>query len=94
MSITPLHWMDAAACKNAPIGDFFGPDGEREYDRGARETRAIAVCRSCPVAAACLDWALAFPSQHGVAGGLGEDQRSAIRHAYVRRQTRKAARAA
>ena len=38
-----------------------------------------------------LDWAPTFPFQHGVAGGLGEDQRTALRHNHIRRENRKAA---
>lgn len=80
-------WRDHAVCKGR--GDvFFGPDGETPEDRDARETRAIAICRPCPVRQPCLDDALSWPSQIGVAGGVGEKRRKALRHAMLNRQWR------
>jgi WhiB family redox-sensing transcriptional regulator len=41
--------------------------------------RAKAVCARCPVAAQCLDYALATGQQHGVWGGTSEEERKAMR---------------
>ncbi|MGH8887650.1 MAG: WhiB family transcriptional regulator [Egibacteraceae bacterium] len=41
--------------------------------------QAKAVCARCPVADACLDWALATGQQDGVWGCRTEDERRALR---------------
>lgn len=80
-------WRDHAVCGGR--GElFFGPDGETPEDRDTREARAIAICRPCPVRQPCLDRALSQPSQFGVAGGVGEERRTALRHAMLKRQKR------
>jgi WhiB family transcriptional regulator, redox-sensing transcriptional regulator len=37
------------------------------------------ICRSCPVRARCLDWALASGFDYGIWGGATEDERRAAR---------------
>lgn len=81
-------WIQDAACGPEHLRLFFGPDIEHPADKQARETEAVAVCADCPVTGPCLEWALSFPSQHGVAGGVGEDQRTPMRHAWLKRQQR------
>lgn len=80
-------WRDHAACGG--YGHlFFGPDLESPEARDAREALAIDICRPCPVRLSCLDHALAQPSQYGVAGGVGEVRRTALRNAAMHRQRR------
>jgi len=72
------RWQDAAACRDA--GDlFFGPDGERGADRDVREKQATVLCAGCPVRSECLEYALRRPEAYGVWGGLGEDERKALK---------------
>ena len=78
-------WQDAAACRYAPLGLFFGPEGEQWHEKEAREAAAKNVCARCPVRAACLDDAVTNGIRFGVFGGTGEDERQAIRRNYVRR---------
>lgn len=54
-------------------------------DRAAT-ARAVAVCRGCPVRAACLTWALANPAltEYGVWGGTTPAQRRRKRNRPVR----------
>ena len=86
-------WRARALCGG--LGElFFGPDGETPEAREAREARAIAICRPCPVRQSCLDDALSRPSQVGVAGGVGEERRGALRHAMLKRRQRQEGRAA
>ena len=41
---------------------------------------AKAVCRRCPVNAACLNWALDMSSNpNGIWGGMTEDERTALK---------------
>lgn len=77
-------WQDQAACRTDQIELFFGPDGESRFDKRRRETRAVAVCFSCPVLQRCRRHALLTPEVHGVWGGLTSGQRSAARRARKR----------
>jgi WhiB family transcriptional regulator, redox-sensing transcriptional regulator len=53
-------WLEAAACRDRDTDDWFEGD-----DLGAR-----VVCRSCPVASECLDYAISERLTDGVWGGL------------------------
>jgi len=68
---------------------FFHPDGERGWRRRRRLEQARALCRSCPVVAACLDHSLGAPEEYGTWGGLSPGQRSEL--AAGRDATRRAA---
>ena len=90
---TVSGWWAQAVCGG--LGElFFGPDNEEPEARDAREARAIAICRPCPVRQPCLEDALSRQSQAGVAGGVGEERRKALRHAWLKRQRRQEGRAA
>jgi WhiB family transcriptional regulator, redox-sensing transcriptional regulator len=71
-----LNWRDAAACGRADPELFFpvGATGPalRQIDEAKR------VCRSCPVRAPCLAWALDHDVTAGVWGGTTEEERHAI----------------
>jgi WhiB family transcriptional regulator, redox-sensing transcriptional regulator len=67
------------ACWDVEPEVFFGPeDSPADASLFAWEREALAICASCPVRAACLAWALRFPEQHGVVGGLTASQRRAV----------------
>jgi WhiB family transcriptional regulator, redox-sensing transcriptional regulator len=86
LTITEMfRWQDASACRNGPLDVFFGPEGEQQHEKPAREARAKAVCASCLVRAACLDDALTNGIRFGVFGGVGEDERRAMRENRRRR---------
>jgi len=78
-------WRHAAACREEdpelffPIGNT-GPAVLQIED-------AKAVCRPCEVVQICLRWALDTRQEHGVWGGLAEDERRALvrRNARARR---------
>lgn len=86
---TSLGWQARAACWGAPLGLFFGAEGERPTARAVREEQAKAICRTCPVRSACLDFAVdpTRPEKAGVWGALGEDERVAERRRRMRRKT-------
>jgi WhiB family transcriptional regulator, redox-sensing transcriptional regulator len=87
MSRVTVNWQESAAYVGS--GDlFFGPEVEKPHARQVREASAIAICRPCPVRLECLEHALSQPSQYGVAGGVGEERRAALRHAWLKRQQR------
>lgn len=47
---------------------------------------AKAVCRRCPVMERCLQWALENGQEHGVWGGLDEDERRRMKRRAARKR--------
>jgi WhiB family transcriptional regulator, redox-sensing transcriptional regulator len=66
-------WRDGAACRDADP-DLFFPDGDIRSARAKVKTAKL-ICRGCPVRTICLSWALASDQEHGIWGGLTEDER-------------------
>ena len=63
------RWMDSAAC--ASVGPYpYFPEGSDSSHIAAQEARAVAVCKSCPVQAECLAYALANDERYGVWAGM------------------------
>jgi WhiB family transcriptional regulator, redox-sensing transcriptional regulator len=73
-----LYWQGQAACRNTDTDTFFLPDAIRGPRKKAREAAAKAICYSCPVMAACLEWALAGGEAHGVWGGTTPEERDQL----------------
>lgn len=65
-------WTAKARCRTLDPDIFFPHDG-----LGVQ--RAAAYCAECPVAEACLDYALRNNIPHGVFGGLSERARARLR---------------
>jgi WhiB family redox-sensing transcriptional regulator len=58
---------------------FFPPSvSEARVEREVRESRAKAICASCPVQTICLDYALGIQEPHGIWGGLTETERRTV----------------
>jgi WhiB family transcriptional regulator, redox-sensing transcriptional regulator len=76
-------WQQRAACRGPDTWLFFPPSHfERRGDKDAREARAKAVCRTCPVRRECLDFALKIREPYGIWGGLTEvERRDLMAHA-------------
>lgn len=72
------QWQNSGACRDLPSEMFFHPDGERGPSRRNRETKALAVCATCPVILQCRKQALQIQEPYGIWGGLTEDDRIAI----------------
>jgi WhiB family redox-sensing transcriptional regulator len=64
-------WRGDAACRDADPELFF-PDSRSAW---GQVKRAKLICRGCPVSVTCLSWALASGQEHGIWGGLTEDER-------------------
>lgn len=77
-----LDWRTDAACLDVDPELFFPIGNAGPALRQIEQAKAI--CRRCPVAATCLTWAMDTKQEHGVWGGLTEDERRARR----RRQTK------
>lgn len=68
----PDDWRLDAACRDLDTAVFFG---ETEAEIAA----AKAVCATCPVREACLDFALVTRQDDGVWGGMDENERRRLR---------------
>lgn len=75
-------WFDRAACKGKDPG-MWHPDGLGHLTQASK---AIAICRRCPVRIDCLEHALAEDEGIGIWGGLQPSER--LRIAAYREQRR------
>lgn len=77
------EWYDEAACRGMAVSKFFSCMSPRDRDA------AKDVCAACPVAAQCLEAAMAeeatrqsagqnLKGRHGIRGGLSATERWAI----------------
>jgi WhiB family redox-sensing transcriptional regulator len=69
------EWQTRGACRGVDSATFFHPENERGPSRARRERAAKEVCAGCPVAEACLKWALATREPYGVWGGKSTEER-------------------
>ena len=78
-------WRDRAACRDSDPNLFFpvGTTGTALEEVEA----AKALCRTCPVRAECLAFALETNQEAGVWGGASEEERRQLRR--NRRPTRR-----
>lgn len=70
-----MDWRSFAECLGEDPELFFpysrGPSGQLQAET------AKAICKRCPVASECLDWALdSTPMPEGIWGGTDEDERA------------------
>ncbi|MFJ3213833.1 WhiB family transcriptional regulator [Streptomyces flaveolus] len=79
------NWRARAACRTEDPDLFFpvGNTGPALY----QIEEAKAVCRRCPVMERCLQWALDSGQEHGVWGGLSEDDRRRLKRRAARKHT-------
>lgn len=69
--LAALRWMDEASCLDVPPEIMFSrrPDARQ---------RGRATCAGCPVRIECSEYALDEQIEHGLFGGLDEDERRAL----------------
>lgn len=77
-------WRDYSACRDTSPDLFFpvgttGPALEQIAE-------AKAVCRECPVRAACLEYAVVTNQDTGIWGGTSEEERKKLRQAWLAEQ--------
>lgn len=65
-------WLSHGACRGVDTNVFFP-------EIGTPDLAAKQVCRTCPVRAHCLEFALASGEKFGVWGGLSEKSRKKLR---------------
>ena len=80
----PDNWRQDAACRDLDTAVFFP---ETDEETGA----ALAVCATCPVREACLEFALVTRQDDGVWGGMTETDRKRLRRRRQEAARRKAA---
>lgn len=68
-----VTWMKRAICNGEAPQVFFPA-----YDAPSSTASAKAICKNCPVAGECLDWALKY-DEDGVWGGTSEADRRALK---------------
>ena len=72
-------WRLRAACRGPQSWVFFPPPRfERKDEKREREQRAKEICHGCGVEDACRSHALTTGEQHGIWGGLSENERRAL----------------
>jgi WhiB family redox-sensing transcriptional regulator len=70
------QWQAEAACRGLQTTMFFHPERERGPARLRRDTRAKAVCKTCPVIEPCRRHALEVHEPYGIWGGLSAEERT------------------
>src|SRR4051794_30078434 len=80
-------WHDEAACRHEDPELFFPIGTTGPAILQVEEARE--VCRGCPVKEPCLQWALECGVDHGVWGGLTEDERRSFRRRQPRPRSRR-----
>lgn len=74
--VNTAAWMDRGACRSEDPELFFPIS---PYGNGEQQVRqAISVCHDCSVREECLGYALTNRQQHGIWGGLTEQERLAV----------------
>lgn len=73
--------MEFAACQDTDP-DLFFPVGETGAALDQIE-RAKAVCRLCVVQQTCLEYSLNYRMEHGIWGGMAEDERRVLLRARL-----------
>src|SRR3954447_24177053 len=74
-----LLWQSRAACRGPQAVVFFPPSHfERKDEKVERESRAKAICETCCVRHACLEYAVRIREPHGIWGGLNELERKQL----------------
>ena len=71
-------WTCRAACRALPTELFF-PAGELDDQAVEQAEEAKAVCATCPVQHACLEFAIATNQPYGIWGGANTSERRSIR---------------
>ena len=75
-----MKWQDQGACKGVTEHAIFFPN-TAEPGWQAKQAKALAICKGCPVKEECLTHALDNDEQYGVWGGTTERGRRRIKRA-------------
>jgi WhiB family redox-sensing transcriptional regulator len=81
-----MDWRHRAACRDVDPELFFPIGNTGPAILQIEEAKQ--VCRRCDVSDACLRWALESGQESGVWGGMGEDERRALKRRASRIRAR------
>ncbi len=81
-----MTWRERAKCLTEDP-DLFFPIGT-SMSASFQLTRAKKVCSECEVRLPCLQWAIDQGIEHGVWGGLSEDERRSLKRRSARTRIR------
>jgi WhiB family redox-sensing transcriptional regulator len=81
-----MDWRHRAACRDVDPELFFPIGNTGPAILQIEEAKQ--VCRRCDVNDACLRWALESGQESGVWGGMGEDERRALKRRAGRARAR------
>ncbi|MEU8347523.1 transcription factor WhiB [Actinomadura meyerae] len=81
-----MDWRHRAACRDVDPELFFPIGNTGPAILQIEEAKQ--VCRRCDVQDACLRWALESGQDSGVWGGMGEDERRALKRRASRARAR------
>src|ERR671927_1063171 len=87
-SCTPMDWRHRSACLDEDPELFFPIGNTGPAILQIEEAKQ--VCRRCEVREQCLAWALEAGQDHGVWGGLSEDERRALKRRNARARVKTA----
>ena len=78
------EWQEQGLCRGYDNIVFFGDEGESELEKQGRETRAKAICKTCPVLEPCLEFAMETNQKYGIWGGLTAKERASLKRRRAR----------
>ncbi|MFD0683018.1 WhiB family transcriptional regulator [Actinomadura fibrosa] len=81
-----MDWRHRAACRDVDPELFFPIGNTGPAILQIEEAKQ--VCKRCDVTDACLRWALESGQDSGVWGGMGEDERRALKRRTARARAR------
>ena len=81
-----MDWRHRSACLDEDPELFFPIGNTGPAILQIEEAKL--VCRRCDVSVQCLQWALESGQDHGVWGGLSEDERRALKRRNARARIR------
>lgn len=82
--VKPTNWRARAACLDEDPEVFFPLSHGTTKPALIQLEEAKKVCRRCDVRERCLEWALEKGEDHGVWGGLSEEERRALKRRKAR----------
>lgn len=79
VAVSGEDWRLRAACRGPQSVVFFPPPRfERKEEKRERERQAKEICSACVVLGDCRNHALSRGEQHGIWGGLSENERRSL----------------
>jgi WhiB family redox-sensing transcriptional regulator len=81
-------WQQQGLCRYVGTEAFFYEDQERGEDKQRRIRTAIKTCSQCPVILQCREFAITTGQQHGIWGGMTEEELAKERKARDGKSTR------